>query len=114
MMSGDLAAADSFAVGLGLGLTGLVFAGVATVTAQLTEHARSASSLAMAVVGAAFLLRAIGDASQRGGNFVSWLSPLAWTQQMRPFVDLRWWPLLLPVAVTAAAVGARLSAVRAA
>ncbi|NIK59235.1 ABC transporter permease [Kribbella shirazensis] len=105
MISGDLSAADSFAVGLGLGLTGLVFAGVATVTAQLTEHARSASSLAMAVVGAAFLLRAIGDASQRGGNILSWLSPLAWTQQLRPFVDLRWWPLLLPVAFVAGAVG---------
>ncbi len=97
MTSGDLSAADSLAVGVGLGLTGLVFAGVATVTAQLTEHARSASSLAMAVVGAAFLLRAIGDASQPGGNIVSWLSPLAWTQQARPFVDLRWWPFLLPI-----------------
>jgi ABC-2 type transport system permease protein len=99
MISGDLSAADSLAVGLGIGLTGLVFAGVATVTAQLTEHARSASSLAMAVLGTAYLLRAIGDASQPGGSIVSWLSPLAWTQQMRPFVDLRWWPLLLSIAV---------------
>ncbi|WP_406054552.1 ABC transporter permease [Kribbella sp. NBC_00889] len=104
MMSGDLAATDSFAVGLGLGLTGLAFAGVATVTAQLTEHARSASSLAMVVVGAAILLRAVGDASQRGGTVVSWLSPLAWTQQARPFVELRWWPLLLPIAVVVVAV----------
>lgn len=95
MMSGDLAAADSLAVGVGIGMTGLAFAGVATLTAQLTEHARSASSLAMAVVGAAFLLRAIGDAAQPGGSLVSWFSPLAWGQQMRPFVDLRWWPMLL-------------------
>lgn len=106
MMSGDLSAADSFAVGLGLGLTGLVFAAVATITAQLTEHARSASSLAMAVVGAAFLFRAIGDSAQRGGNWLSWLSPLAWTQQARPFVELRWWPLLLLVVVVLAAVAA--------
>ena len=104
MMSGGLSAGDSFAVGLGLGVTGLVFAGVATVTAQLTEHARSASSLAMAVVGTAFLLRAVGDASQHGGNLLSWLSPLAWIQQARPFVDLRWWPLLLSVAVVLVAV----------
>ncbi len=111
MMSGGLSAVDSFAVGLGLGLTGLVFAGVATVTAQLTEHARAASSLAMAVVGAAFLLRAIGDASGSGGNILSWLSPLAWTQQARPFVDLRWWPLLLsiPVFLATVAIGYVLS-----
>lgn len=95
MMSGDLAVGDSLAVGVGIGMTGLVFAGVATVTAQLTEHARSASSMAMAVVGTAFLLRAIGDATEPGGTLVSWLSPLAWGQQMRPFVDLRWWPMLL-------------------
>lgn len=99
MMSGDLAVGDSLAVGVGIGMTGLVFAGVATVTAQLTEHARSASSLAMAVVGTAFLLRATGDAAEPGGNVVSWFSPLAWVQQMRPFVDLRWWPLLLAGAV---------------
>lgn len=99
MISADLAVADSFAVGLGIGLTGLVFAGVATMTAQLTEHARSASSMAMAVVGAAYLLRAIGDAAEPGGNLVSWLSPLAWIQQTRPFVELRWWPLLLSAAV---------------
>ena len=104
MLSGDLAAADSFAVGIGIGLTGLCFAGVATVNAQLTEHSRAASSLAMAVVGAAFLLRAIGDVSQPGGNLLSWLSPLAWPQQARPFVDLRWWPLLLSIAVLAVTV----------
>ncbi|TDD30502.1 polyketide antibiotic transporter [Kribbella turkmenica] len=104
MLTGDLSAADSFAVGVGIGLTGLAFAGVATVTAQLTEHSRAASSLAMAVVGAAFLLRAIGDVSQPGGNVLSWLSPLAWVQQARPFVDLRWWPLLLCIGVLAVTV----------
>ena len=46
-----------FFLGAGIGLTGLSFAGVAVLTAQLTEHSRGASSLAMAVVGVAFLLR---------------------------------------------------------
>jgi ABC-2 type transport system permease protein len=58
----------------------------------------------MAVVGAAFLLRAIGDVSRPGGNFLSWLSPLAWVQQTRAYVDLRWWPLLLSIAVFIATV----------
>ncbi|WP_133056634.1 hypothetical protein, partial [Mycolicibacterium moriokaense] len=30
---------------------------------------------------------------------LSWFSPIAWAQQMRPFVDLRWWPLALLVVV---------------
>jgi ABC-2 type transport system permease protein len=106
MLSGDLPAADSFAVGAGIGLTGLSFAGIAVLTAQLTEHSRGASSLAMAVVGVAFLLRAVGDVSQQGGNVLSWLSPLAWTQQARPFVDLRWWPLLLSIVVLVVSVAA--------
>ncbi|GAA1619656.1 exporter of polyketide antibiotics [Kribbella sancticallisti] len=111
MLSGGLSAVDSLAVGAGIGLTGLVFAGIATVTVQLTEHARAASSLAMAMVGAAFLLRAVGDAAQPGGNLLSWFSPLAWIQQTRPYVDLRWWPLLLSLGVLACsvAVGYRLS-----
>jgi ABC-2 type transport system permease protein len=114
MLSGDLSVADSFAVGAGIGLTGLSFAGVAVITTQLTEHSRAASSLAMAALGAAFLLRAVGDVSQQGGNLVSWLSPLAWTQQARPFVDLRWWPLLLSIAVltVAVSIGYALSARR--
>ncbi|MGC4942252.1 ABC transporter permease [Kribbella sp. DT2] len=104
MMSGGLGVTNSVAVGIGLGLTGLAFAGVATVTAQLTERARSAAGLAMVVLGAAFLVRAVGDAAQPGGSVVSWFSPLAWIQQTRPFVDLRWWPLLLPVGVLVATV----------
>jgi len=97
LLSGGLSAPDSAAVGAGIGLTGLAFAGVAAITAQLSEHSRSASGTAVAVIGAALLLRAIGDSAQQGGNAVSWLSPLAWGQQTRPFVDLRWWPLLLPI-----------------
>ncbi|MFC0624102.1 ABC transporter permease [Kribbella deserti] len=101
MMAGGLPAADSLAVGIGIGLTGITFAAVALLTSQLTAHARAASGMAVAVIGVAFVLRAVGDAAEPGGNAVSWLSPLAWTQQTRAFVDLRWWPLLLslPLAV---------------
>lgn len=31
---------------------------------------------------------------------MSWLSPVGWVQQTRVFVDDRWWPLLLNLAVT--------------
>lgn len=95
-----LAVADSLAFGLAATLTGLVFAAVAAVAAQVTEHTRAASGLAMAVLGAAFLARGVGDIIEPTGSWVSWLSPIAWAQQTRLFVDLRWWPLLLSVALT--------------
>ncbi|WP_083259493.1 ABC transporter permease [Cellulosimicrobium cellulans] len=99
LVAAGLAAVDSFALGLAVGVTGLVFAAVAVVTSQLTAHGRTASGLALAVLGAAYLLRAVGDVEQLHGSWVSWLSPIAWGQQIRAFVDLRWWPLALSLAL---------------
>ncbi|MBD8079716.1 polyketide antibiotic transporter [Cellulosimicrobium arenosum] len=99
LVAAGLAAADSFALGAAVGVTGLVFAAVGLVTSQLTEHARTASGLGLAALGVAFLLRAIGDVQQTHGSWVSWLSPIGWAQQIRSFVDLRWWPLALSLAL---------------
>ncbi|WP_369206992.1 ABC transporter permease [Streptomyces sp. PU-14G] len=87
---------------------GLVFAGVAAVTAQLSAHGRAASGMALAVLGAAYALRAAGDV---GTDPVSWLSPIGWAQRTYPFVDDRWWPLLpaLALALATAAAGYVLS-----
>lgn len=93
-----LAVPDAVATGLGTALTGLVFAGVAALAAQLDEHARAATGTAAAVLGAAFVVRGVGDVLADGGSWLSWLSPLAWVQQTRPWVDLRWWPLALSAA----------------
>jgi ABC-2 type transport system permease protein len=94
---GDLAVADSFAMTVGSGLSALVFGGVALVACQVTEHARTATGLSLAAFGAAFVVRAVGDMRELGGSPLSWLSPIAWAQQMRAFVDLRWWPAVLSV-----------------
>lgn len=93
--------ADSLAFGLATALTGMVFAGVAAVTAQLTEHAATASGTALGLLAVTFMVRGIGDVIERQGSWLSWFSPLAWAQQTRVFVDLRWWPLLLSVAAVA-------------
>lgn len=82
---------------------GIVFAGVAAVTVQITEHSRGAAGMALAVVGVAYLLRAAGDV---GDGVLSWLSPIGWAQATYAYVDDRWWPLLISVAVTAALVTA--------
>jgi len=87
---------------------GITFAGVAAVTAQLTEHSRGASGMGLAVVGAAYLVRAAGDSADSG---LSWASPIGWIQQTFAYLDDRWWPLLLNLSTAAVltAIGFRLS-----
>ncbi|MQA08050.1 MAG: ABC transporter permease [Pseudonocardiaceae bacterium] len=89
-------------------MMGLVFAGVAAVTVQITEHSRGAAGLGLAAVGIAYVLRASGDV---GNEAASWLSPIGWAQRTWAYVDNRWWPLLLGVALAAVlvAVGFQLS-----
>ncbi len=114
VLVGGFALTGSLLFGASLAAVGLAFAGVAVVTAQLTEFSRSASGLAGAVLGAAFLVRTIGDTQRQGGSWVSWLSPLGWGQQTAPYVLDRWWPLLYPLAmfVVGVTVGASLAARR--
>lgn len=97
LAASGLALVDSGALALGWALTGLVFAGVAAVTAQVFESARGATGAALAVLGLAAVVRGVGDVLRTHGSLLSWLSPIAWAQQTRAFVDLRWTPLLLSV-----------------
>ena len=96
-----LATPDSVALGVGLAAVGMVFAGVALLAAQLTSSPRAAYGLTGAVIGAAYVLRAIGDV---GSTTLTWLSPIGWYQGMHAFSGVRWWPLALLVLAAAAAV----------
>lgn len=81
-----LPTAGSVALGAGVAGCGLVFAGAATLTAQLSQTARAARGLAVGVLGAAFILRAVGDSvSASGPRWLSWLSPVGWAQLIRSF-----------------------------
>lgn len=99
LLTTDVPAGGSLAFGAALACSGLVFTAVAAVTAQLSPSARFARGAAFAVLGAAFTLRAVGDA---GDGTLSWLSPLGWSLQVRPYAGDRWWVLLLHLATTAA------------
>ncbi|MGK3199644.1 ABC transporter permease [Amycolatopsis sp. MEPSY49] len=99
MIGAGLPAAGSVAFGASEALTGLGFTAVAAVAVQLAEYSRTANGIGTAVVGAAFLLRGAGD-STVDARWLSWLSPIGWVQQVRPFAGERWWVLLLPVAFT--------------
>lgn len=86
----------ALAFGLGIAGLGMVFATLAAIVAQLTESARLARGLTAAVLGAAFVLRAAGDsATDDGSSPLTWLSPIGWLENLRPYAGERWWVLLL-------------------
>ncbi|UQA94504.1 ABC transporter permease [Streptomyces halobius] len=107
-------AGGSLALGLAIGGTGMLFAALAAIAAQLTESARLAKGLTGAALGLAFVLRAAGDAASQGGSPrtesggasspLTWVSPVGWAENLRAFADERWWVLLLFLAAIASAV----------
>lgn len=99
-----LPVAGAIAFGKALAGVGWVFTGIAAVTAQLVPYARTSNALASGVLGVSFLLRGLGDATPETG-WLSWLSPVGWAQQLRPFAGERWWVLALPTLTTAVTIG---------
>ena len=83
-VTGSVAMAGSLAT------CGLAFVGVTAIAAQVASGGRAALGLAAGVLGASFVLRAVGDI---GDNALRWLSPIGWAQGVRAYADERWWPL---------------------
>lgn len=100
----------SAALGGAIAGPALVFAGVAAVTAQLFDSARAATALAGLTLGVAFGLRAAADAGGDGLQWLRWVSPLGWAEEVRAFAANRFWLVLVMVLVAAmiAAVALRL------
>ncbi|MFB8006180.1 ABC transporter permease [Nocardia sp. NPDC056000] len=99
-LTGDDARTGSLAFGLALAGSGVVFASVAAVCAQLTTSARLARGIAFTVLAVTFTLRAIGDARAGDGptSPLVWLSPQGWSLQVRPFAGNHFAVLLLHAA----------------
>lgn len=95
LTSAGLPADGSLAFGLAWAGTGAAFAGVGAVTAQLAVGARGANGLAAGVLALTYLLRAVGDSSTPGPAWPTWISPVGWGQQVRPYAGDRWLVLLL-------------------
>jgi ABC-2 type transport system permease protein len=110
-------AAGSATFGWVLGATGIAFLGVGLLCAQIFSTARAANGCAAAVVGLAYLVRGIADASgtvsvdglHTTSTWISWLSPIGWAQKSSPFTDNAWWAGLLGVALCVVLVGATLA-----
>ena len=83
--------------------SGWMFAGVAAVTAQLGSDARAASSLAVAVLGALYVLRGVAYAIE-APSWTIWANPLGWMTETRPASGDHWWPLLPALGLTIVAL----------
>lgn len=112
LAANGLEVAGSAATGLAIGASGIAFTGIAAVAVQLASSARTATALSLAALGAAYLLRGIGDALGRVGDdgltatsaWPSWLSPIGWGQQIQAFEANNWWVLALPAALATGTV----------
>jgi ABC-2 type transport system permease protein len=87
--------AGSVAFGAATGLSGLSFATLGLLTAQIASSGRSAAGLAGGVLGGSFVIRILGDAAQV--DALTWISPNGWFQHVQVFAGNRWWVLLLPL-----------------
>jgi polyether ionophore transport system permease protein len=103
-----LPVAGSVVFGVSFALFGFLLAAITLLAAQVSENTRVVYAIGGLVLGASFVLRAIGDI---GDGSISWLSPIGWAQKARPFAGETWWPFLVIVAATAlaAALTVRLS-----
>lgn len=97
LLAFGLAAAGSFAYGIGFAEVGIVYGAITLLTAQLSESGRLAKGLAGVVLGVTFILRAVGDITN---GAASWASAIGWVQKARPFAGEMWWPLYLPLIAT--------------
>jgi ABC-2 type transport system permease protein len=101
MIANGQPVASSLAAGAAVGAVGVAFVCVAAVTSQLSSTSRGASGLAMAVLAVAVVLSAVGN--MLGGvdadrlvafsAWPTWLSPIGWGYEMRPFGGDHWWLL---------------------
>ena len=117
-----LETAGSVTAGAAIAGTGIAFLAVGLLAGQIMRTSRGANGLSAAFIGAAYALRAAGDAggtpSEDGlsmsSAWPSWLSPIGWGQQTDPFTANQPAPLLLDLALAAVlfAVVARLQSNR--
>jgi ABC-2 type transport system permease protein len=103
LIAQDLPVTGSLVFGASFTALGFVFAGIALVAAQVTENTRVVYGTGGALLGLAFVLRAIGDS---GDGTLSWLSPIGWVQASRAYAGERWWPLALALVAAVVLVAA--------
>ena len=87
---------------------GLVFGAIAACTSQLMGTRRRAAGWAGAVLGGAYLLRALADGSA-DLKWLQWVTPLGWSERIEPFTGASLLPVVVIVVASAALVALALA-----
>ena len=95
----------SMLYGAALGMTGLLFAAATALFVQLSANNRAVLSYAFTFLGAAYILRAVGDV---GNETLSAVALLGLSTRTEVFVNDYWWPVGVGILVSAALGGAAL------
>lgn len=102
----DLDATGGFAYGGVVFCVSFVFGLLALISAQLCSDRRSARSLALGALAAAFAARVLVDVGSGGwAEALRWLTPFGWRDLVQPYTDDRFWALI-PMALACLGLGA--------
>ena len=102
-----LPAGGSLLFAAGAASEAMTFGALAALASQLFGERRRAAGWTGIVLGASYLLRAVGDGSN-GRAWMVWLSPLGWAERLSPFRDALLVGLVPLIAVPLVLVGASL------
>jgi ABC-2 type transport system permease protein len=98
----DVGAGPSLFLALALVTSAAIFLAVGALASQLAPTRRQAAGYAAAALGVSYALRMVAD-SGTGLDWVRWLSPLGWVEELRPLTSPQ--PLMLvPIAAFVAAI----------
>ena len=99
-----IAAGPSLFLSLALVSSAAIFLALGALASQLAPTRRQAAGYAAGVLGVSYALRMIAD-SGTGLDWLRWLSPLGWVEELRPLTSPQ--PLmLLPIAALIAVIAA--------
>lgn len=98
-VGGGLPAGESAYLALATISAAPVFAGVGALAGQFAPSRRVALELASAALVIALVLRVVADTSARV-EWLRWLTPLGWAEELRPFTGARPAVLALPALAT--------------
>lgn len=101
-VAGELPAGGSAYLALATVSVIPVFAGVGALAAQLAPTKRMATGLSCGVLVVAFALRDIADIASGGADWLRWVTPMGWAEELRPFAGPQ--PLVLVAPVITAAL----------
>lgn len=96
-----LPAAGSFVLGLSLAFGGIMFAGAAAITTQLSANAATCRVLTFAGGAVFFVLRGVADVGGSSTSWLAWLTPFGWIRLTRAFAGDHWLVFVLMIAFTA-------------